>query len=384
MSTHPLPPSRIERLGMRFMRSFAHKAQARGERVEQEDALHVLNPRERALLRTIERNAIARAAAAGALSGLVCALPSMLLGHHAVGDMGQQVSYWAAVGLVTVVASIAEILFLYWDGLRAVHDLSRAAGLSILDEGDADDVLGFLRSLTRAALELPDPPEALEGLSPLREAPKLVLVLSSLAYKAKVVLTGFIVKALIRRALGRAATRAVLELVAMPVTALWDAVVCWMIVREARLRVMGPSAAIELTDLLLPSPEGLSDGARDGVLRAVGASVVRSRNLHPNHAALLRTLEGAVDRESASLHIDDSQLFLQHLPTLSHQEQTLCLRVLATASIIDGRLAGAEQLLLAQAFAQCNRAYDGRAIERLRRAFVSGKTIPYATLEAIG
>lgn len=369
--------SRIEALGARYLRALASRRKAVAA-----DAVHILNESERAELRAIERGAVTRAAIAGALSGLVCAVPAIMLTPVPSGaPFAAYAHYWGIVGSVTVVASVLEIAWLYWDGLRAVHALAHAAGLDLAEDPSGEDPTGVVWALARAALELPNPPDGVAGLDPMREASKLKLVLASTVYKLKVALTGFIMKALVRRALGRAATRAVLELIAAPVTAIWDAVVCWLIVREARLRVIGPSAAMEFVAMLIP--EACSDALADCALRAVGASIVRTQDLHPNHVALLRTLKSKLGRATPE-GFDDSRRFLDALGALAPHEQTVTLRVLATASIIDGQLARAETRLLGEAFAVCGRRYDPAKIERLRRAFVSGDPIPRARVEAIG
>lgn len=374
--TVPARPPRLEALGARYLRALASRQKAVAL-----DEVHVLNADERAALRRIERGAIARAAIAGALSGLACAIPAILLPPVAPGaPFADTARHYAVIVGVTVVASVAEIVWLYWDGLRAVHALAHAAGLDLAadDHGDPSSVVW---SLARAALELPNPPDRVEGLNPMREASRAKLVLASTVYKLKVALTGFILKALVRRALGRAATRAVLELIAVPVTAVWDALVCGLIVREARLRVIGPSAAMEFVAMLVPS--AVSDALADCALRSVGAAIVRTEDLHPNHVALLRTLRDRLGRPMPEA-LDDSARFLAALQALPTAEQTVALRVLATASIIDGHLARAETRLLTEAFAACGRPYAPAAIERLRKAFVSGDAIPRAAVEAVG
>ena len=275
-------------------------------------------------------------------------------------------------------ASVLEIVFLYWDGLRAVHALAHAAGLDLADDEHGRDALW---ALARAALEMPNPADAEPGVDPMREASRWRVVLASTLYKLKVALTGFLTKALLRRALGRAATRAVLELVAMPVTALWDGIVCWLILREAKLRVLGPSAALELTAMILPATP--SPALATCVLRAVASSIVRTQDLHPNLLALLRTVRRALATESPA-DIDDTARFLTDLAALPAHEQTVTLRVLATAAIIDGHLAREEVRLVGEAFAACGRRFDRAGLDALRRAFVSGDPIPRARIEAIG
>jgi hypothetical protein len=379
-SSNPTPAtpkgSRIEVYGARYLRALASR-----ERAVAADAVHVLNDDERRALSAIERGAIVRAGIAGALSGVACAIPAILLPPVAAGaDFAAHARHWGIIGGITVVASVLEIVWLYWDGLRAVHALAHAAGLDLAAHDD-DDPSSVVWALARAALELPNPPDGVVGLDPMREASKLKLVVASTVYKLKVALTGFVLKALVRRALGRAATRAVLELIAAPVTAIWDAVVCGLIVREAKLRVLGPSAAMEFVAMLLP--EKPSEALAESALRAVGAAIVRTEDLHPNHVALLRTLRTALGREAPD-GVDDSARFLTSLKALTPDEQVIVLRVLATASIIDGQLARAEARLLDEAFVACGRRYDRAVIEQLRKAFVSGDPIPRSRVEAIG
>lgn len=368
--------SAIERAGVRFLRSLAAQKPAVAL-----DAVHVLNPAERAELLRIERGAVRRAAVAGALSGFVCAIPAIVMGVLPPdASTHDKAVWWAVVGAVTVVASVAEIVFLYWDGLRAVHGLAHAAGMDLTDEKQLLDPTSALWSLARAALEMPNPTDIVPGVDPLREASRLRLALTSTLYKLKVTLTGFLTKALLRRALGRAATRAVLELVAVPVTAVWDAIVCGMILREARLRVMGPSAALEFVGLLLP-PESTS-AVRACALRAVCTAVVRSQDLHPNLVALHKTVQATLGDATVET-LDDGASFFRALKALDAGEQTTVLRVLCTASIIDGRLADDEVRLMHEAFAACGRRFSLRAVKRLRRAFVSGDPIPAERLHAV-
>jgi hypothetical protein len=367
----------LERAGVRYLQALASR-----DRVTTDDPVHVLTARERSELKRVERAAIARAALAGALSGLACAVPAILLPAPEAGaPLGALARYWGVVLGVIVVASVLEILYLYRDGLQAVHELARAAGLDLGDGALARDPSSALWSLARAALELPNPQDGVPGVNPLREASRLRLVVVSTVYKLKVALTGFLAKALLRRALGRAATRAVLELLAVPVTALWDALVCWLILREARLRVLGPSAALEFTALLLPPGHTFDARARACAVRAVGAAVVRTQDLHPNLVALLRVLREAADVDADAL--DDSRRFLDELRALDDHGQSLVLRTLAAASILDGRIAQEEARLLREAFDAAGVPCDLQAVERLRRAFVSGDPIPRERLDAI-
>src|SRR5262249_51234454 len=144
-----------------------------------------------------------------------------------------QVKLWTVIGGATAAASIVEISYLYWDGLRTVHELAREAGLELFPEGERTAVA---QAMARAALELPNPTAAVFGVDPRREASKLGLFFASIVYKLKISVSNFVMKALVRRAFARAFVRAWLPLVSVPVTAAWNGIVAWLILREARVR----------------------------------------------------------------------------------------------------------------------------------------------------
>ena len=352
-----------------------------------DDPVHLLNADERRALLRIERAAVFRAALAGALSALASAIASVVanLSHPTDGanvSLHNLVTYWGWVGTVTLVASVLEIGFLYWDALRAVHQMACAAGLQIgsanANARDAEVVL----ALARAALELPNPLKPLAEIDPRRESNRLLVITASLIYKAKVALTTFVTKALLRGALGRAAARAVLDFVGVPVTAVWNAAVCYFILREARLRILGPSAIVEL---IQEGSRGV-DVSRSGWLvaqRAVASAVVRSRDFHPNHLAIIQALNHRLPLSDVP-DADDTLRFVREIATLDQVDQTFVLHVLVTAAVLDGRLTRAEQRLSAQAFAACHRSLDMNRIRNVIATFRAGQPVTSAIEFTVG
>jgi hypothetical protein len=365
----------FERFGLAVLRRSPARAAVAGE----DDPIHVLNADELHELRRIERFAVVRAATAGALSGAASAAAA-IWAHRFIGPDGEPYSaadgarFWTVVVVVTILASIFEIGFLYWDALRSVHAMASAAGLKLSEsiEGERREVA---LALARAALELPNPKERAFGVDPRRESIRWRVALAALLYKAKIALTTFLIKVILRGLLGRVMGRALFELVTIPVTAIWNAIVCFMVVREARLRTMGPSAAIELVGFALadwtPNPSG-----RAGIFRSVASAIVRTQDFHPNHLALLRVLVerlGPVDVDE----VDDPARFLTELRLLPANDRRVALRLLVIAAVLDGKLTRAEKSLLAQAFGACNRPFTLGRVEELRRAFCAGRGLDF-------
>ena len=367
----------LERLGGRFLQA-GKFAPARAD-----DPIHVLNPVERAGLQRVMRGAVLRAALAGALNagatGLGALFATHVLGHkpeHAT--LLQTISYWGLFGVLAMVAAVLEIAYLYWDSLNAVRALSLVAGLEI----DSVDNAEVRFALARAALELPNAPDATFGVNPHREANRWQLATASLVYKLKVSVTNFLFKAFVERAVGRLATRSFLAFTAVPINALWNGLVCWFVLREARIRVMGPSAACEMLDIIFAAEPSTSPALYIALHRALGAAVVRTSELHPNHIALIRELRQRCGEPLEGVVVDDSAAFLRSLPELTLAERRTALRVLAVVAILDGRLVKRERRLLEEAYEAAALTPALEHVERLRRAFVAGDPIPSAELLA--
>jgi hypothetical protein len=377
--TTPEQEPLLERWGKTYFRLLSRDA-----RIVDIDGVHFLNDEERAALAAVQRGAITRAALAGACSTVIAATTEVLA-HPLLGPDPDHAGwealarFWAIVGGVTVLASILEILFLYWDGLRSVHRLTVVAGLDLFPQAHGTDEKHLVAgAMARAALELPNPTGAIFGVNPRRDASRFRLMMASLVYKLKVSLSSFLTKMFVRRMLGRALVRAWLPFVAVPITAAWNAYVSFLVMREARVRAMGPSAAKELVSSVFEGVPELSPEARAVAVRAVASSIVRTEDMHPNLVALLHEVVARVGQvaESVMDAIDDTRLFLERLGALAQAEQRVALRILMVAAVIDGRITRAERGLLREARRVCGLPEDSGRVESLRRAFVSGDPLP--------
>ena len=348
-----------------------------------DDPIHVLNPVERAGLLRVTRGAVLRAALAGVLNAAVTGFGALfaarVLGHkpeHAA--LAQNVSYWGLFLALALLAAVLEIAYLYWDALRAVRELPLVAGLQL----ETSENMDVRFALARAALELPNSPEVTFGVDPHREASRWQIATASAVYKLKVSVTNFVFKALVQRAVGRLATRALLAFTAIPINALWNGVVAWFVLREARVRVMGPSAAAEMLQIVFEAAPAPSRALCTSLHCALGAAVVRTSQLHPNHLALMRELRQRIGEPPSGVEVDDSRAFLHSLSALTPAERASALRVLSIAAILDGRLVPRERRLLGEAYAAAGVPSQLEHVERLRKAFVAGDPIPREELLA--
>jgi hypothetical protein len=366
---------RLERFGVGYLRRRHEGGSAGATRTAPPRAGAVLTAEQQRALLAIERGAIVRGALAGALCGGVSSAGEVVarawLGL-APEVPEQRAAFWGLVGAFVAVGSILEVAYLYLSGLRAVHRIARTAGVDLFPSGPVEERHAVAGALARAALELPNPRTPLFGIDPMRETSKLRLVLGTIAYKAKIGVTNLVLKALLRRVLVRVLMRAWLPLVSIPVVAGWNAIIVWRVLREARIRAIGASAARELVDVALGGRTTFPEATRLAIFRAVGATVVRKRDLHPNTVVLLVELASRLG-EPGDAAADDARAFLACLPDLPAADRSVVLDVLAAAVIMDGRVSRAEVRLLEQAHAACGRTADVAHVRAMAHAFVAGR-----------
>jgi hypothetical protein len=367
----------LDRLGQDFLRRNAEAAAVA------DDPIHVLNPVERAGLRRVARGALLRAVAAGVVNAVLTGLGD-LYAQHLFGplpehpSLSQRAAYWSVFGTGAVLFAALEVAYLGWDGLRSVTRLSAVAGLELSGPENKEVAL----ALARAALELPNPPEAVMGVNPHREVSRAQLIVASALYKLKISVTNFVFKQVVVHVVPLLATRVVLAFTAIPINGLWNGLVCWSVLREARIRVMGPSAALEMVDAVLEHEPAPSSALAEAMHRAVASAIVRTRELHPNHVAIVHAVRQRLGEPTRGLDLDDSDQFLKQLPRLDAAERRVVVRMLAVAAIIDGRLVRPERRLLAEAYAAAHIGSGLPHVEKLRRAFVAGDLIARDELRA--
>ena len=160
-----------------------------------------------------------------------------------------------------------------------------------------------------------------------------------------------------------------LPFVPVLVTAVWNAVVTWLVVREARVRALGPSMVQESVDELWAAsrrhPRRLGDGARGGQHHRAQADP------HPNLHALLVAVHGKAGVAEIE-DVDVPARFLTELRALPPERRPGALRLLSVALVIDGKTSARDKKLIADAGKAAGIEVPLGELEALRQAFISG------------
>ncbi|WP_143025056.1 LBF_2804 family protein [Franzmannia pantelleriensis] len=332
----------------------------------------------RALSRSCRRTVL-YAALAGILSGAVIGGMEWYMRQAVAGglqDMSltEQLPYWAGFLAVAGVVSAIEILFLYWNALRGVLAVSRIAEVP-LQHGPHG--LLIKRGLARVALEFPSPRDRVYGIDPYAQMQRWKLTARALLYRMKVGVTSFVLRILMRRIFGRMALRGLLPLITGPLYAVWNGLISYWIMQQARENALGPFAIDSLIADLEQHLERLGDSAREAILHSVGEMLMRHQDAHANHVYLLSRLLDAFAWESHRLDIDWPRQ-ARSLDRLSEAERRWLLDILGLAAVLVGPLRGRRKAFLEEVYRNCGEPFATARLDRLRRAVMNGEALSHA------
>lgn len=368
-------PNVVERTAVHFLQRRNRRATAN---------LHALAPDEIKAHRGVVRSAVLWAVAAGTLSGAIIGGMEVFVRRGLLNGTGdaawsEQWPYWVAFYAVAAVVSAIEILFLYWNALRATAALSRIGGVALDRNGHAALVS---TGIARAALEFPSPRNHIYGIDPYARVPGWRLTAQAILYKTKVGVSSLIVRVLARRVLGRMILRGLIPLLTVPLYAVWNAIITWRVMREAKTRVFGPFQVEELVRRLSAEHAQLRPEVSTLILHGAGEAMVRGCDAHPNYAYLLSRLIEKLGVEQTTIQLD-WQRQRQVLETLNERERTLVLDVLTLACLLGSKVRKSHKEFLDEVHAAFGLRFDAHALNPLRRKLMDGACIARADLDAV-
>jgi hypothetical protein len=356
----------LERHGVKFLRRTCER--------EHTD-LRVWQDREVAELRRRERRTFWLAAMSGAISGTIIAAIELWLRAWLVDDMDtadwdEMIWYWGAFMVLAGAVTVIEIGYLYWLVLGTLARMVNTVGIGISHR--QDDVI--TTGISRAGLDMPNPRTRFHGVDPYARIHGLKLLLYTLAYRAKVGVTSILMRLLLRRILGRAALRAFLPFLAIPLYAVWNVLILRWIMREGRVRAAGPIAVEQLSARIDDERESIGREEQDLLLALVAEAMMCARDAHPNFLLLLDSLieQFGLDPDKRDI-ARDWEWCRERLEALDSRRQDLALHVLCTAIVLGGRPRRRERQLAEDAFRACGRELDGDKLKEAFEAFAWGQ-----------
>ncbi len=330
-------------------------------------------------MRPIERGVVIRGALAGALCGLVSAggvalAEPLYVEPELANHWREHLPYYGVALGIAVAATIAEVAFLYYDGMKSAVRLGQLGRDTPF--GDESEARALKLTLIRAGLELPGRKTPLYDIDPLYARSRLQLLAAALVYKIKVSATNFALKFVLKklslRVTGRVSGRAVIELVSVPVFAIWNGIVCHRVMRQARLRALGRGLVDETFELVFPDGvAALDEDTQRAGLAAIREQVSSAGQFHHNVIGLTRRF---IDEASEPVRVYASLLgdFESILQPLTKRDQIRIVEFFALLCALDGRGGRRRRKMLVRFQAAVGLAPEPDRIAVYQRAVLEG------------
>jgi len=334
----------FEKLGIKYF-SYLQK------KVEDKNYQHIKGIPSDRVLKVIAQNTTVNSVIIAFLIGAITTVPAVFFEMTYKHSMPMS-EFYIYLSLITVFMLVIELGVLYWLSLKAVYSLANILGYEELEiDPDIPQEYQIEKLLVRTALEIPDPNINYLGIDLQKNMSQKKILLLSLLYKAKVILSSIVLKLLFRKLFARFGVRVGLEWISIPVTAFWDAFVMAKVIKDAKLRLFGYQLSQFIIHQILTESflSKLPYNLRITSIRAVASVVVLSRHYHPNNLLILVRLSQnlKVDHED---DYDNWELFIKEFKFLDQKEKDFILALVAIVAAFDGKLSKEEKLFLPKVF----------------------------------
>jgi len=362
----------IEAIGLKYFLRFS-------QRVKAESTVKLQEIPSDRVLEVVSENLTLTLVMIAFLIGALSTVPAVLVEIYYQG-VWERWYYYGVLSLVTLLFLIIEVGILYWLGIRGAYTLAYLTGYQEDEELALPPEYDVKKMMVRAALEIEDPSIEYLGIDPQKYVSPRWLLVSTLLYKAKIVLTTLVAKLVLKKVAMRYGVRMGFAWVAIPVTALWDAIVMYRVIQDAKLRLFGYHLSRYIAQEIMTQEHlsHYSEGIAEGAIRAISTLMVMAKNYHPNNVLLLIRLNEvfAIEEEK---NYDDLPYYLEYLERLPPKDRHLLRMLSGVSAVFDGKMTRAEKQALEQIFGEERERYMAFT-KRLKAELLSGHLHQAATL----
>ena len=274
------------------------------------------------------------------------------------------IMWWVLNVTGVIIGVIFELSLLMYTAVRSSVRVSWSLDLRLTPLNKERAFVANM--LVRAAFEMGDPDGDVMGVESNKESrasqatadgrSKLRDFLAVAFVKGKVIITGQLFKQITQRVVNYdTATWIKPYTGTMLATAMWDTMMCHVIMRNAEIRAFGVTTSVEVFNEILDeycpeyekNPKSLSDTCKVQMLRAIGVAIVKHGSMFPTMEILLRHAVNYLDMKAhdavtSSGIIDDEATLLQNFEelTLNESRAVLCIHMLCY--VLDGSMSISE------------------------------------------
>lgn len=342
------------------------------KKVNTDNVLFLLNEDEIKHIRRKETVAVWLAAFIGAMGVVLLYVPQYafpgLFPITEITLLGKKFSVPVVMLLYTVALVIIEILLLTLLNIWCAHEVAVATGF--LNYNIKKERRNMLINIS---LEKKNKEILRYGIDPLQGINKKALLIWNFFFILKATLSNLLFKIFIQRALGRYAVKAVQDFAGIPIFAAWNAYGTRVILKEARVIIMGQNLVEEVCKRIrkdqLPTK-----AFKELLYDTLQYIAVSKRDFHQNHFILTKNLFEIYSIEPKDKHWLEEGYY-QKLHDTGKEEKEVCQLLIALGFLLDGKISLNEkkQIKELQQEGLIDLSFD--EIKKYQQDFLNGKGI---------
>lgn len=344
------------------------------KKVNTDNQLFLLTDEEIKTIRRKESIAIWLAAFFGAMGVVLLYVPQYLLPQYFPDSTFRLSGKTFTVPVVMLVYSlvlvIIEIILLTFLNIWCAHEIAVATGFLNYQSKKEKDKRSLLVNI---GLEKKNKEILKYGIDPLQGINRKALMLWNFFFILKATLSNMLFKVLIQRLLGRYAVKALQDFAGIPIFALWNAYGTKLILKEARVIIMGQNL-IEHVSALVRKDQQPTEAFKNLLYDTLQYIAVSKRDFHQNHYILTKNLFEIYGITSKETHWLEKGYY-QKLHAAGKEEKEICQLLICIGFILDGKLSYNEQLQLKELQQEGLIDLSSSEIKKYQRDFLNGRGI---------
>ncbi len=313
------------------------------KKVKTDNQLFLLSEEEIRTIRTRENIAIWLAAFFGVMGVVLLYVPQyafpQLFPETNIHLFGKTFAVPVVMLVYSVILVIIEIMLLTFLNIWCAHEVAVATGFLNYQSKKENDKRNLLIDI---GLEKKNKEILKYGIDPLQGINKKALMAWNFFFILKATLSNMLFKVFIQRVLGRYAVKAVQDFAGIPIFAAWNAYGTRVILKEARVIIMGQNL-IEEVCRRIRKDQAPTEAFKNLLYDTLQYIAVSKRDFHQNHYILTKNLfdiYGITPKDNHWLE----EGYYEKLHAAGKEEREVCQLLIAIGFLLDGKLSLNERL----------------------------------------
>lgn len=343
-------------------------------KVNTDNQLFLLTEDEIKTIRTKEKIAVWSAAFFGAMGVVLLYVPQYAFPHlfpnTNIHLFGKTFAMPVIMLVYTVVLVIIEIMLLTFLNIWCAHEIAVATGFLNYQSKKEKEKRNLLINI---GLEKKNKEILKYGIDPLQGINKKALLAWNFFFILKATLSNMLFKILIQRVLGRYAVKAVQDFAGIPIFAAWNAYGTKVILKEARVIIMGQNLIEEVCGRIRKDQEP-TEAFKILLYDTLQYIAVSKRDFHQNHFILTKNLFEIYNITPKDSHWLEAGYY-QKLHAAGKEEKEVCQLLICIGFILDGKLSITERLQIHELKKEGLLDIGADEIKKYQHDFINGRGI---------